>query len=98
MQHHSIRVIDIKDKRTSLRLTPCEWKALDLICQRENLKRKKLFELIDLHKDIKLGFATSIRLFMLIYYKNTVTKIINPTFTTQLNNPIFDAIKSISSQ
>jgi hypothetical protein len=33
-----------------MRLTPCEWKAIHMICQRENIKRKKLFELVDKSK------------------------------------------------
>ncbi|MBR5599228.1 MAG: ribbon-helix-helix domain-containing protein [Alphaproteobacteria bacterium] len=97
MNNTAVRVIDIRDKRTSMRLTPCEWKAIDMICQRENIKRKKLFELIDTNKDPKLGLTSSIRLFTLIYYKNTVMKTINPTIAKQLKNPIFDAIKSISA-
>ena len=45
MKSSSSRVIDIKSRRTSMKLTPCEWKALDTICERENIKRKNLFEL-----------------------------------------------------
>lgn len=97
MTQSSSKIIDIKEHRTSMRLTPCEWKAIDNICQRENLKRKKLFELIDSNKDPKLGLTSSIRLFTLIYYKNSVIKTTNPTLSKQLGNPIFEAIRAISA-
>ena len=97
MIHSTNKVIDIKEHRTCMRLTPCEWKAIDTIFQKENLKRKKLFELIDSNKDPKLGLTSSIRLFTLIYYKNSVIKTTNPSLSKQLGNPIFEAIRAISA-
>ena len=49
----SNRVISIYNRKTSMRLAPAEWEAIDTICRRENIKRKKLFELIDANKDEK---------------------------------------------
>lgn len=51
----SNRVISIYNRKTSMRLAPAEWEAIDTICRRENIKRKKLFELIDANKDKKWG-------------------------------------------
>lgn len=51
----SNRVISIYNRKTSMRLAPAEWEAIDTICRRENIKRKKLFELIDANKDEKNG-------------------------------------------
>lgn len=64
----SNRVISIYNRKTSMRLAPAEWEAIDTICRRENIKRKKLFELIDANKDEKMGLTSSVRLFSLIYY------------------------------
>ena len=50
----SNRVISIYNRKTSMRLAPAEWEAIDTICRRENIKRKKLFELIDANKDEKI--------------------------------------------
>ena len=95
MPHMSSRVIDVKSRKTSMRLNPCEWKAIDTICQRENIKRKQLFELIDANKDIKLGLTSSIRLFSIIYYKNSVIYLTTPSSKT-FQSPIYEAISGIS--
>lgn len=58
----SNRVISIYNRKTSMRLAPAEWEAIDTICRRENIKRKKLFELIDANKDEKMGLTSSVRL------------------------------------
>ena len=50
----SNRVISIYNRKSSMRLAPAEWEAIDTICRRENIKRKKLFELIDANKDEKI--------------------------------------------
>ena len=42
------RVISIFDRKTSMRLAMPEWTAVDDICRRENIKRKHLFEIIDI--------------------------------------------------
>ena len=67
----SNRVISIYNRKTSMRLAPAEWEAIDTICRRENIKRKKLFELIDANKDEKMGLTSSVRLFSLIYYRKS---------------------------
>ena len=95
MPHMSSRVIDVKSRKTSMRLNPCEWKAIDTICQRENIKRKQLFELIDANKDNNLGLTSSIRLFIIIYYKNSVLYALNSS-SDNFQSPIYDAISGIS--
>ena len=97
MKSSSSRVIDIKSRRTSMKLTPCEWKALDTICERENIKRKNLFELIDANKDPKLGLTSSIRLFTIVYYKNSVIYASHPSISPQFRSPIHEAISSITA-
>ena len=67
----SNRVISIYNRKTSMRLAPAEWEAIDTICRRENIKRKKLFELIDANKDEKMGLTASVRVFSLIYYRKS---------------------------
>ena len=36
----SNRVIDVKDRKTSIRLAPIEWDAIDKICSQEKIDRK----------------------------------------------------------
>lgn len=92
----SSRVVSIYNRKTSMRLAPAEWKAIELICQRENIPRKILFELIDLNRDEKFGLTSSIRLFVIIYYKNAMLKKpqAKPNDDTFVN-PVFEAIKGI---
>ncbi len=95
MPQLSSRVIQLKTHKTSVRLNPCEWKAINTICQREKINRKQLFELINTHKDEKLGLTNSIRLFAIIYYKNSVLYA-NSSLNGNFQNSIFDAIAGIS--
>lgn len=92
----SNRVITIYSRKTSIRLAPAEWNAIETICKRENISRKILFELIDVNRDERLGLTSSIRLFSIIYYKNSISKKqpLNHT-TDEFVNPIFEAIKGI---
>ncbi len=96
MSKPTSKVVDIHKRRTSIRLTPPEWKAIDTICEREKINRKKLFELIDANKDIKLGLTSSIRLFTITYYKNSYINSTFPTTTKQTYSPIFEAIQEIT--
>ena len=89
----SNRVISIYNRKTSMRLAPAEWEAIDTICRRENNKRKKLFELIDANKDEKMGLTSSVRLFSLIYYRKSF--LCQMTSDASRSSPIFEAIKGI---
>lgn len=88
------RVISIYNKKTSMRLAPIEWEALDAICQREHIARKKLFELIDTNKDSRLGLTSSVRLFSIIYYRN-FAKYKQSYDSDTFYSPIFEAIRGI---
>lgn len=90
----SNRVVTIHDRKTSMRFASTEWEAINAICKREHIKRKTLFELINLNKDKRLGLTSSIRLFSIIYYKNSIdnkTQFVDSEFYS----PIFEAIKGI---
>ena len=89
----SNRVISIYNRKTSMRLAPAEWEAIDTIFRRENIKRKKLFELIDANKDEKMGLTSSVRLFSLIYYRKSFLS--QMTSDASRSSPIFEAIKGI---
>ncbi len=91
----SNRVISIYNRKTSMRLAPAEWEAIDTICRRENIKRKKLFELIDANKDEKMGLTSSVRLFSLIYYRKSFLSQIQSASDASRSSPIFEAIKGI---
>ncbi len=90
----SNRVISIYERKTSMRLAPAEWLAIETICKRENIKRKKLLELIDTNRDPRLGLTSSVRLFTIIYYCNSVANRQNNGQDT-FYSPIFDAISGI---
>ena len=91
----SNRVISIYNRKTSIRLAPAEWKAIDTICQRENIKRKNLFELIDANKNEKMGLTPSVRLFSLIYYRKSVLNQMQSSSDSDRSSPIFEAIRGI---
>ena len=92
------RVISIHQHKTSVRLSPPEWRAFETICVKENIPRKILLELIELNKSEKLNLTSSIRLFTINYYKNFLT---NPQKTTYIEekdllvSPVLEAIKAI---
>ncbi|MBQ8750262.1 MAG: ribbon-helix-helix domain-containing protein [Alphaproteobacteria bacterium] len=90
------KVVDIHKRRTSIRLTPAEWRAIDTICEKEKINRKKLFELIETNKDTKLGLTSSIRLFTITYYRNSYINIISPTPAKQIYSPVFEAIQELT--
>ncbi len=89
------RVISIHDRKTSMRLAPAEWEAIDTICKRENIKRKKLFEIIDLNRDKNLGLTSSVRLFSIIYYQNSTLRKQLPYIRNEEYCPIFEAVRGI---
>ncbi|MBP5698023.1 MAG: ribbon-helix-helix domain-containing protein [Alphaproteobacteria bacterium] len=93
----SNRIISIYNKKTSIRLTSKEWEAINYICKKENIPRKILFELIDLNRNEARCLTASIRLFVLIYYKNAIQN----KYSQQLSqngfvSPIFETIKEIA--
>lgn len=91
------KVIFISNKKTSMRLAAAEWNALNMICERERIKRNHLLELINNRKDNKLGLTCSVRLFAIIYLYHLLTDN-KQNYTSQIcqiDTPIFDAICGI---
>lgn len=82
------RVITIDGRKTSMRLALQEWDALEKICNRENIKRKTLLELIEKHKDPKLGLTCSVRLFEIVYMLRYLT-------SNMVKNKVNDNYKEI---
>lgn len=79
-----------------MRLAVAEWKALDIICERENIKRNSLIEMINNKKDAKLGLTCSVRLFSMIYFYHLLTaQPQNYNTSNSAENPIFKAINGI---
>ena len=91
------RVISVFDRKTSMRLAMPEWEAVDDICRRENIKRKRLFEIIESNKDPKLGFTCSVRLFAITYMHSHMPNYF-PKHKTAKDDykGIFDTIKIMS--
>ena len=61
------KFVSIYNRKTSMRLANEEWSALDAICKRENIKRKRLLELIEDNKDKDCGLTSFVRLFVMVY-------------------------------
>lgn len=90
------KVIFISNKKTTMRLAQAEWDALDSICQKENIKRNVLIEMINQNKNQNMGLTCCVRLFSINYFYNTLLKK-QQTYSSidKDTTPIFDAINSI---
>ena len=97
MSIKTCRVISIHQKRTSVRLSAIEWEIFEKICQKEQIKRKMLLELIDLNRDDKFSLTSSIRLFCILYQNTCIKDKLEKKQTTNefFYSPIFEAIKGI---
>ena len=90
------KVIFISNKKTTMRLAQAEWDALDSICQKENIKRNVLIEMINQNKNQNMGLTCCVRLFSINYFYNTLLK--KQQIYSSIDKdttPIFDAINSI---
>ena len=67
------RNIVANGRRTSMRLDKETWNALSDICRKENTSINKLCSLIDDAKGTS-GLSSSTRLFVLAYYRRTLSK------------------------
>jgi predicted DNA-binding ribbon-helix-helix protein len=66
------RNVNLQDRRTSVRLEPAMWEALDEICRREGTSINDLVGLIDRQRrESKL--AAAIRVFVMAYYRAAST-------------------------
>ena len=91
------RVISIHQKRTSIRLSAIEWEVFEKICQKEQIKKRLLLELIDLNRDENFILTSSIRLFCILYQTTCIKDKIEDRQTSPdvFYSPVFEAIKGI---
>ena len=82
------RVVSIAGHKTSMRLAQSEWVAMDDICEREHIKRRKLLELIVENKDPKLGMTAAVRLFIITYFHQLI-------FSSGLIRPAREEYKNV---
>jgi len=66
------RNITLQDRRTSVRLEPAMWDALDEICRRESRTIHDLCSLID-HQRRESRLTAAIRVFVMAYYRAAST-------------------------
>lgn len=64
--------VTIAGLRTSLRLEPEIWAALDEVCRREGLTVHELCSLIDRHRGVS-SRTSAVRAFMVSYYRDAAT-------------------------
>lgn len=67
------KILNVNNRRTSMRLCCKEWAAIDNICAKERLSRNRLISLIENAKDQKMGLSYSTRLFALLYYQSAAS-------------------------
>lgn len=92
------KIITLNGRKTSMRLAQAEWEAVNLICKKENIYRKALIEMIEGAKDSSISLTSTVRLFAIVYFYQLQKIKDTPnysSFTQQLEEPIFCAIKSI---
>lgn len=68
------RNVKVLGRRTSVRLEPEMWDALNEIAIREKCTIHDLCTLINTRKDEKSSLTASIRVFLMLYYKSAATK------------------------
>lgn len=90
------KIININNRRTSMRLCTKEWDALEDICLREKVSRNKLIEMIENSKNQKLGLTYSTRLFLVLYYKSVAKPSRNQNYRLDNNPNILNVIKEIA--
>lgn len=59
----------VGDYRTSMRMSPYMWEALDEICQREKISRSDFVTRVDAHRDHSGSLTASVRVAILAYYR-----------------------------
>ena len=96
MTELSSRVITIHQRKTTMRLCKSEWDALKDICKREKINRKMLLEMIESHKDPKLGLTPSIRLFSLVYLHERSKPLLEKQHKPDNLKSLFDILNKIS--
>lgn len=64
----------VSGRRTSIRLEPQMWSALNDIAEREKCTLYEIMGVIDQNRSKGLSFTASVRLFLLLYYKKAATE------------------------
>jgi predicted DNA-binding ribbon-helix-helix protein len=67
------RNVHIRSRRTSLRLEPAMWDALEEICRREGMTEHELCTRID-GLDIASSLTASVRVFIVTYFRGAATE------------------------
>ena len=68
------RNIIVDGHRTSIRLEPAMWRALNKIAERENMTIHQLGTRIDQLRDKSCGLTAAIRVFLLAYFQEAATE------------------------
>ena len=87
------KIILINNRRTSMRLYSEEWRALDYICKKENVRRNILIGNLDAIKTKNIGLTSLTRLFLLSYYQNMANHSPNAHKSTNLLSDIMEKFK-----
>lgn len=98
MVEFTCKLINIANKKTSIRLADEEWKAFDIICTREHVKRDNLVSLIDINKSAQMGLTYAVRLFSIIYFHDLLMPKVHQEYSSskiKSVSPVFEAIRSI---
>ena len=64
------KILNINNRRTSMRLCDQEWQALSEACRLEKIHHNKLISQIENCKASNLGLTYATRLFLLLYFRN----------------------------
>jgi predicted DNA-binding ribbon-helix-helix protein len=96
MTDFTSKIINLETKKVCLRFANEEWKAIDLMCKRENIKRNELLQLINKTRTPNLGLTNSVRLFLTAYLFQSVKEKQHPQYNKEKHiSPIFNAVKVI---
>ena len=68
------RNIIVDGRRTSIRLEPAMWLALNRIAERENMTIHQIGTRIDRLRDASCGLTAAIRVFLLAYFQEAATE------------------------
>ena len=92
------KVININNKKTTMRMTMTEWLAFETICKNENVTKNNLLNLINTNKNHTISLTNSVRLFSIVYFHQMTKQrqqLLYGSSKAQCISPIFHAIKEI---
>lgn len=68
------KIIQVNNRRTSMRLCSTEWDAMSEVCKKEHLSRNQLIEAIENSKDKPLGLTYVTRAFITEYFREAASE------------------------